>query len=196
MRKYATHQHQNMWGGIMRKSAWLAVSLVMVLAVALFTASCAKKAVQTQPVSTAEPEVQAAPDKSAGEADEAGRLIEEQLRADAAETAFVTENVHFAFDSSALSNEARRIIKGKADYLRANPEIKVTVEGHCDDRGTDAYNIALGERRAESVKIFLVDLGIGSHRLNTVSYGKERPIVAGNNEDSWARNRRAQFVIN
>lgn len=180
----------------MRKSAWLAVSLVMVLAVALFTASCAKKAVQTQPVSTAEPEVQAAPDKSAGEADEAGRLIEEQLRADAAETAFVTENVHFAFDSSALSNEARRIIKGKADYLRANPEIKVTVEGHCDDRGTDAYNIALGERRAESVKIFLVDLGIGSHRLNTVSYGKERPIVAGNNEDSWARNRRAQFVIN
>jgi peptidoglycan-associated lipoprotein len=72
----------------------------------------------------------------------------------------------------------------------------VTVEGHCDERGTDGYNKALGERRAEAVKEFLVTLGISSNRLNTISYGEERPIAMGQNEASWAKNRRAQFVIN
>jgi peptidoglycan-associated lipoprotein len=84
----------------------------------------------------------------------------------------------------------------KADYLRANPDIRVTVEGHCDDRGTDAYNISLGERRAESVAMFLGSAGIDTDRLNRVSYGEERPTVMGNGEASWARNRRAQFAIN
>lgn len=176
----------------MRKKAWLAFALVMISAVALFTVACAQKAVQTQPVSTTVPEVEKAP---AGEAEQAGQLMEERLRADAAEAAFVGENVQFAFDSFVLSDEAKRILNGKADYLRANPDISVTVEGHCDDRGTDAYNVALGGRRAESVKIFLVDLGIGSNRLNTVSYGEERPIAAGHNEAAWSRNRRAQFAI-
>jgi len=72
----------------------------------------------------------------------------------------------------------------------------VTVEGYCDDRGTDAYNMALGKRRAESVRDFLVNLGIGRNRLNAVSYGEQRPIAMGQNENAWAQNRRAQFVIN
>jgi len=80
--------------------------------------------------------------------------------------------------------------------LRTHSEIMITVEGHCDERGTDAYNIALGERRAEAVKNFLVDLGISANRLNTISYGEERPIVLGQNESSWAKNRRAQLVNN
>ena len=71
-----------------------------------------------------------------------------------------------------------------------------TVEGHCDNRGTEAYNIALGERRAESVKNFLVDLGISANRLKTISYGEERPIAMGQDEASWAKNRRAQFMVN
>ncbi len=170
----------------MRNNVWLAIALVMVLPVMLFTASCTKKAVQTQAVSMTEPEVQKAPDRSA----------EQAPAREAAETAFVNENIHFAFNSSALSDQARQILNSKADYLRTNPDITITVEGHCDDRGTDAYNIALGERRAESVKNLLVDLGIGTNRLNTVSYGEERPIVMGHNEASWAKNRRAQFVIN
>jgi len=72
----------------------------------------------------------------------------------------------------------------------------VTDEGHCDNRGTEAYNIALGERRAESVKSFLVDMGIGANRLKTISYGEERPIAMGQDEASWAKNRRAQFMVN
>ena len=185
----------------MRKKVWFAIALVMILPVMLFTASCTKKVVQTRPVSTTGPEAQKTPDGTAGEAEQTGRLNEDRLWAEvaareAAETAFVNDNIHFAFNSSVLSDQARQILNSKADYLRTNPDIMITIEGHCDDRGTDAYNTALGERRAESVKNFLVDLGIGTNRLNTVSYGEEQPITMGHNEASWARNRRAQFVIN
>ena len=198
----------------MRNKGWLAIALAMVLPVMLFTASCAKKVVktqtQTQAASMTEPEVQKAPDKPAKKAEPDrpaetakpdGRLEEVRLRAEAAArlaalTAFVGENIHFALDSSLLSDQARQTLTIKAEYLRTNPDITVTVEGHCDDRGTNAYNIALGERRAESVKMYLVNLGIGTNRLNTVSYGEERPIATEHDEASWAENRRAQFVIN
>jgi len=82
-----------------------------------------------------------------------------------------------------------------SEYLRANPGVRVTVEGHCDERGTNEYNMALGDRRADSAKDFLVNLGIGADRLNAISYGEERPIAMGQNEASWAKNRRAQFVF-
>ncbi len=189
----------------MLKNALLAITLVMILPVMLFTASCNKKVVQTQPpVSSTEPQVQKAPDRSAEEAEDARlleQLQEEQLQAEAAireaaKTAFVKDNVPFAFDSYALSDKAERILHSKADYLHENPNITITIEGHCDDRGTNIYNLALGERRAETVKSFLSALGIGPNRLNTVTYGEERPIDMGHNEVSWARNRRAQFVIN
>jgi peptidoglycan-associated lipoprotein len=146
-------------------------------------------------------EVSKVPDKSAMEAEQAKRLQEDRLRAEAAareaaEMAFVNENIHFGFDSFVLSGQAQQILNSKADYLRANTGITVTVEGHCDERGTEAYNITLGERRAESVKNFLVDLGISASRLNTISYGEERPIAMGQDEASWAKNRRAQFMVN
>lgn len=191
----------------MKNKGWLAIALVMILPVMLFTASCSKKVVQSQQESMTGPEVRKAPDRPAEEAKKPdGRLEEDRLRTEAAAreaaarkaalAAFVGENIHFAFDSFLLSDQARQILVSKAEYLRTNPEITVTVEGHCDDRGTSEYNIALGERRAESVKRYLGDLGIGTHRLNTVSYGEERPIAMGHDEDSWAKNRRAQFVIN
>jgi len=166
-----------------------------------FTASCAKKAVQTQPAPTPQPEVSKASQRSAEEAEQTGRLKEDRPLAEAsareaAARTFVDENIRFAFDSSVLSDQAQEILKSKAEYLRTNPSTRVTVEGHCDERGTTAYNIALGDRRAESVKNFLVTLGISGNRLNTLSYGEERPIVMGQNEASWAKNRRAQFVIN
>jgi peptidoglycan-associated lipoprotein len=163
--------------------------------------SCTKKVVQTEPVPATQTEVSKTSDRSAEDAEDARQLQEDRLRAqatarEAAETAFVNENILFAFDSALLSDKAQHILDSKADYLRSNSGVTVTVEGHCDERGTDAYNIALGERRAESVKNFLVDLGISANRLNTVSYGEERPIATGQNETSWAKNRRAQFMIN
>jgi len=187
----------------MNKKAWLIVGLGAVFTAGLFAASCSKQVTQTrvEPAAAqtpmAEPEVPKVPDTSAGE----DRQLMERLQAEAAareaaESVFVTENVHFAFDSSLLSGRARRVLMSKADYLRTNPDILITIEGHCDDRGSNAYNNALGERRAESVKIYLVDLGIDANRLSTVSFGEKRPISAGHDEKSWAMNRRAQFVIN
>jgi peptidoglycan-associated lipoprotein len=184
----------------MRKSVWLAMVLAMILPAMLFTASCTKKMVQTQPVPAAQSEVPKASDRSAMEAEQTGQQQEDRLRAEsaareAAGTAFVDENIYFAFDSAVLSDQARHILNSKADYLRTYPGVAVTVEGYCDERGTDAYNIALGERRAQSVKNFLLNLGISTNRLNTVSYGEERPVAMGHDEASWAKNRRAQFVI-
>ena len=185
----------------MKKNVWLIIVLVMILPAMFFTASCSKKVVQTEPVATTQPEVSKASDRSAEEAEQAGQLQEDRLRAEAvareaAGAAFVNENILFSFDSSVLSDQAQQILNSKADYLRAKSGVTVTVEGHCDERGTEAYNVALGERRAESVKNFLVDLGISANRLKTISYGEERPIAMGQDEASWAKNRRAQFMVN
>jgi peptidoglycan-associated lipoprotein len=185
----------------MRKNVCLTIILAMILPAALFTASCSKKMVKTEPAPAAQSEAPKAPDKSVVKADQTRQQEEDRLRAEAAAkeaagTSFVDENIHFAFDSSILSDKAQEILNSKADYLRTYSGVMVTVEGYCDERGTDAYNIALGERRAQSVKNFLVNLGISTDRLSTVSYGEERPIAAGHDETSWAENRRVQFVIN
>ena len=187
----------------MRKKVWLAIALVMILSAMFFPASGTKQALQTQPAAATQSEVQNTWDRSADLAEQTRRLQEDRLGAEATalevfRTAFVNENVHFPFDSAVLSDRAQQILHSKAGYLRNGngPDITVTIEGHCDARGTDAYNMALGERRAESVKNFLVDLGISSNRLNTISWGEHRPIAMGENEASWARNRRAQFMIN
>jgi len=104
------------------------------------------------------------------------------------------EPVRFAFDSYALTDEARSSLQRLAECLRQN-RVTVTLEGHCDERGTEEYNMALGERRASAVKRYLVNLGIEENRLRTVSYGKERPVAYGHNEEAWAQNRRVEFVI-
>jgi len=185
----------------MRKNVWLAIVLAMILPAVLFTTSCTKKMVNTQSATAAQSEVQKLPDKSAVKAEQTSGQQEDRIRTEAASqesagTAFVDESVYFAFDSALLSDKSQQILNKKADYLRAYPGVNVTVEGYCDERGTDAYNIALGERRAQSVKNFLANLGISTDRLKTVSYGEERPIAMGHDEASWAKNRRAQFVIN
>jgi len=185
----------------MTKNEWLNFALVMILFAMFFTVSCAKQVVQNEPVSTTQPEVSTASDRPAEAAEPAKQLQEDRLRAEAAASeaagmAFVNENIPFSFDSSVLSDQAQQILHSKADYLRANSGVTVTVEGHCDERGTEAYNIALGERRAESVKNFLVDMGISANRLKTISYGEERPIAMGQDEASWGKNRRAQFMVN
>jgi len=177
----------------MREKMWLFGALIMVLSIMLFTTSCNKEVVQTEQVTTTEPEVQKVPDVTT---EEDGQLIEQLQEEAAAREVFVPQKVQFAYDSAMLSDQARQVLNDLADYLLTNQDIVVTVEGHCDNRGTDEYNVALGDRRAESVKGFLVASGIGPARLKTVSYGEERPIAMGDNEASWAQNRRAEFEIN
>ena len=112
-----------------------------------------------------------------------------------AATAFVNEDVHFAFDSSLLDVDAERILEQKAAWLQDNGDATVQIEGHCDERGTSAYNLALGERRANSVQEYLTVLGVDPSRLSTISYGEEQPLDPGHDEAAWSRNRRARFVI-
>ena len=101
--------------------------------------------------------------------------------------------VHFAFDSSAIDDEARAIIEAHAAHLAANPQIRLVLEGHCDERGTREYNLALGERRAQAVEKLMRALGVGSNRATTVSYGEEKPIDAEHNESAWRQNRRVEI---
>ena len=122
-----------------------------------------------------------------------GGLVESQVRT--ALSAFENEDILYAYDSSALSPQAQDILRKKAGFLKANPNVKVTIEGHTDERGTNEYNLALGEARAKSAKSFLVDLGIPAARMATISYGEERPLAKGHTEADYAQNRRAHFVI-
>jgi peptidoglycan-associated lipoprotein len=108
----------------------------------------------------------------------------------------VGDRVWFAFDKSVVTAEGRKILEKQADWLKKYPNVTVTVEGHCDERGTREYNLALGERRATAVKNVLVALGIPANRMTTISYGKERPAVVGSNEAAWAQNRRGVTVVN
>nr|CBX28468.1 hypothetical protein N47_G37920 [uncultured Desulfobacterium sp.] len=107
----------------------------------------------------------------------------------------VNEDVHFDYDSAVLSQSAQEILKKKAAYLEKYSAILVTIEGHCDDRGTNEYNLALGEKRAQSARNFLINLGISSSRIKTISYGEEKPLDPANNEVAWAKNRRAHFIL-
>jgi peptidoglycan-associated lipoprotein len=105
------------------------------------------------------------------------------------------EPVFFDFDSYALRDDARAGLDRDAKVLRDNPEVRITIEGHCDERGTVEYNQALGERRAQAAREYLVAAGINGSRIELISYGKERPFDEGHDEAAWAKNRRAHFVV-
>lgn len=105
------------------------------------------------------------------------------------------ETVWFALNSAALSGDATSTLQKQAEWLNTNSSAKAKIEGHADERGTREYNIALGEKRAMAVKHFLVANGVGSERLSTISYGKEKPAVLGNDESAWSKNRRSEIVV-
>ena len=107
----------------------------------------------------------------------------------------IGNTVYFAFDSAALDPRAQQTLSRQAAFLKVNPSIKITIEGHCDERGTREYNLALGERRASASRDFLLAQGIDAARVRIVSYGKERPVVEGSNEAAWAKNRRSATMI-
>jgi peptidoglycan-associated lipoprotein len=103
------------------------------------------------------------------------------------------EKVFFEFDAYTLTPQSRELLARNAEWLRQNPAARLTVEGHCDERGSDEYNLALGQRRADAAKNYLVSLGIAAERLTGISYGEERPAAAGSDESAWSQNRRAEF---
>lgn len=120
--------------------------------------------------------------------------INEQVQQEIEEVE-VADRVFFALDKSDLDNDARSVLNLQAEWLKSDDSIKVTIEGHCDERGTREYNIALGERRALSVKNYLVSKGVDPARIETISYGKERPEFVGSGEEIWAKNRRGVTVV-
>ena len=108
----------------------------------------------------------------------------------------VGSTVYFGYDESTLSAEAQATLDRQAAFLKANPTIRIVLEGHCDERGTREYNLALGDRRASAARDYLVAKGVNASRLTTISYGKERPAVGGSNDTSYALNRRSMSKIN
>ena len=105
------------------------------------------------------------------------------------------KDIHFDFDQYSIGQEDRKILSGHADYLLKNKKVKIVIEGNCDERGTTEYNLALGDRRAQEAKKFLVNSGVDQKRIKTISYGKERPLDPDHNEEAWAKNRRDHFVV-
>ena len=122
--------------------------------------------------------------------EEENRLARESSYAETA----ALKDVYFDFDRSDLRPESLRTIEANASWMKSNPKMKVQIEGHCDERGTEEYNLALGERRATAVKNHMLGLGVDQRKLFTISYGEELPVDQGHTEDAWAKNRRAHFL--
>jgi peptidoglycan-associated lipoprotein len=112
-----------------------------------------------------------------------------------APTAYTPSTVYFAFDDYTLSMDAQNQLQGLADYLKKSQGTVVQIEGHCDERGSIEYNLALGERRAQSVKNYVTQLGVEGARVSTISYGEEKPASDGHDEAAWSKNRRAEFTM-
>ena len=190
----------------MNHKNWAFLVLVLIIFVGFLAPSCGKKELKSEPVmSEDEARRKAEEEARKREQERQAAIREEELKEDqlrteservqSAREMFENEDILFEFDSASLSVEAQEILRAKAAWLRENPRARVMIEGHCDERGTNEYNLALGDRRAFSSKSFLVDLGIADSRITTISYGEEQPVDSRSTEDAWTQNRRAHFVI-
>lgn len=175
----------------------LIMALILGLMVGVST-GCSKKAVGT-------PGELSADEQARLKAEEERRLREQRLReagmgqmtgteAQMREM-FTNQDIHFDFDRYDLRSDAKQILNDKAGYMQSHPELNVIVEGHCDERGSSSYNLALGEKRAKAAAAYLQAMGIGAGRMETVTYGKEKPLVQGHTEEAYSANRRGHFVI-
>jgi peptidoglycan-associated lipoprotein len=179
---------------------------LFVLALALFIAGCGGKKVvkqeqpetsaQQQAVSSQEQEKQGAmkPEETIKE-QQLARMESGEERPKYTEEGGIFEDIHFDFDKYDIRADAKPELQKISSWMLKNTSAKLSVEGHCDDRGTSEYNLALGDRRAKAVKDSLMALGVASDRIETVSYGKEKPLCTEKTEECWAKNRRAHFVV-
>ena len=167
----------------MQKKKWIYLALLFVIPGLMFTVSCQKKVVDATPEPVAEEPKEE-------------MEVKEEATVYKSPDVVMQEDIYFEFDKSTLTPAAQDNLLRKAEWLRENSDATVTIEGHCDERGTNEYNLALGDRRAESAKAFLIDLGIDASRLTTISYGEERPVDPRSTEEAWSKNRRDHFVVN
>jgi peptidoglycan-associated lipoprotein len=182
-------------------------SFVVLFSVALLTAGCAKQEMvkKDEPVTPATPPAAATPAQPVKETKISQQAVqeapvamkEETLSKDAAsaQQQSLLETVYFDFDSFVLTATARDVLSKDAEQIKKKISGKIQVEGHCDERGSDEYNLALGEKRARAAMNYLVTLGVAADRLSVISYGKEKPAEKGTGEAAWAKNRRAEFVV-
>ena len=191
----------------MKRIMTILMTIGIIGCLTIFTAACAKKQVKTEEqvksaeVSPARPaEEKKAVDEEAlkrAEAERLAKLREQErdmkLRREIQE--FESERIYFDFDKSNLKPEAQTNLKRKAEWLSANIQFSIVIEGNCDERGTSEYNLALGERRANAAKTFLTSMGVSEIRISAISYGEERPADPGHNEEAWAKNRRDEFKV-
>ena len=188
---------------------FIGIFVVLIFGLTIFTGCAEKKSVVTNSVAQ---EQEVAPAQKAAQTTDASKLSNtinpndstnqnDTTRGQSAsvETTATPEasvrDINFDFDSSIIRPDAREILKGNADFLLKNRAATIVIEGHCDERGTAEYNMALGQRRAQETKKYLVNLGIKESTIRTISYGEERPLDPGNTEEAWAKNRRAHFLI-
>jgi peptidoglycan-associated lipoprotein len=191
----------------MNKRVWINLAMAVLVAGLFLTVSCAKKTVVSDATTIEDQEKIQAEAKAKAKAEEeriAQQNIEDQMAKEkalkeseiqAATREFENQDIHFEYDSSKLSSVAKILLKEKSAWLKANYSASVIIEGHCDNRGTTEYNLALGERRASEVKAYLVNLGVSAARLNTISYGEEQPMDSRQTEQAFRKNRRAHFAI-
>jgi peptidoglycan-associated lipoprotein len=192
----------------MKKTLWLLLILVIALGLAFSVSGCAKKKVATEDeMDTAVEERVPKPGEPGYEKiyEESMAAKEESLEAQAAmdkeqkvlegRTSAPLLPIYFDFDKSNIKMDQRTRIEKNADYLKENPAAKIRIEGNCDERGTNEYNMALGERRALSAKKYMMNLGVHGDSMHTISFGEEKPLLHGHDEYSWAQNRRDDFII-
>lgn len=183
---------------MMKKMITVFITLAFVCSSFLLMSSCTsgqKQIKASETVTAASAETEAAAEKErAAEAERQAKLRDlESLRSEVEN--FESQNIYFSFDKSELETEAKANLKEKAEWLNNNTSYSVNIEGHCDERGTNEYNLALGERRAHAATKFLMTLGIAEDRISTVSYGEEKPADPEHNEEAWAKNRRDEFKL-
>lgn len=171
----------------MMRRGLLLSAIITVMTIFLFS-GCAEKEVKPEP----KPEAEVAPQPESKVGEEA--LKGGELLAKVEETSRL-QDIYFDFDRYNIRDDSNETLGRNAAWLKKNPNTKIQIEGHCDERGTNEYNLALGDRRAKSTRDYLVSLGINPGRISTISFGEEKPFDPGHNEEAWAKNRRAHFVI-
>jgi len=180
------------------------VKSLLFVFVAVFAFSIASCATGEKPVTEVEP---TADQLEKEQMEEVSRLEQEELDALKRDESLQDEvrsmdfvpgelvNVYFDFDRYNLKPEAKAALENNAEWIKANPDKKIQIEGHCDERGTEEYNLALGEKRATTTKAYLVSLGVNDNDIYTISYGEEKPVDTDHTQEAWAKNRRAEFKV-